>query len=123
MNKRAKGKKIELEFCKLLLKNRAMINRACPGTKWNRGTDLWDGRFDVEAILAKFPNLLCLFQISTRWKTGKERAHIEDFPSSPYRRIFMVRRKDNHPFEVKEWVGGEWMDFELYRLLGIRNRW
>ena len=102
MSARSKGKAIEFAWCKLLLKNGFIINRAAPGTKWNRNTDLWDGRFDVEAIAPKSDMMMHFFQIATRWKTGADRRHLETFPLSTTRRVYMVRKKDHEDFEIME---------------------
>jgi len=118
MNSRAKGKRIENEFMKLLLNRKFLVNPPVPGTKWNRQTDHWGGRFDVEAISTKHTEMTFLFQIATRWKTGETRRHIEDFPMSYARRVYMVRRKDGQSFEMKEYMGnGSWKDWDTAEFL------
>lgn len=102
MNTRTKGRRIEREFNELLKAHGYITNPCPPGSKWNRQTDHWDGRFDLEAFLpdAK-PEFFYLFQISTRWKTGKDREHLESFPHTPRIRVIMVRKQDRKGFELK----------------------
>lgn len=112
MNGRQKGKRIELEFRRLLESWGFLVNPTPPGSMWNKQTDHW-GRFDLEAIPSKRQEYTHYIQIATRWKAGEDRKYIESFPKSPYRRIFMVRKKDRRDFEMKEFLMGEWLELDL----------
>ena len=119
MNSRAKGRRIENEFMKLLTDHGFIVNPPVPSRKFNKQVDHWGGRFDVEAISLRYPEPTFFFQISTRWKCGNDRTHIEKFPASPSRRVYMVRRKDNSGFELKEYMGlPGWEDVAVASFLG-----
>lgn len=121
MNGRQKGRRIEKEFEDLLKQYGFLVNPTPAGTMFNRHTDHW-GMFDAEAISIIEPALTFLFQIATRWKCGQELKAIEQFPASPWRKVFMVRRKDRKEFELKEWVGGRWMDEGLTSFLNCYGK-
>lgn len=123
MNGRQKGKRIELEFRKMLESHGFLVNPTPPGTRFNLMTDHW-GLFDMEAIAPQHSEFTMFIQIATRWKSGQDLKEIEAFPHSPYRKIYMVRRKDNSPFELKEYVMHQWLDFDLdgfFKIYGNRK--
>lgn len=107
-----------MEFLSMLEGYGFLVNPPVPSQMWNKHVDHW-GRFDLEAIPLKHQELTFFIQIATRWKFGQQLKDIESFPKSLYRRVFMVRKKNYEPFEIKEYLMGAWIEHNLFDFLNM----
>lgn len=111
MNKSAKGSRIEREF-ETRLKKQGYVTHRAIRSKFNRN-DIW-GCFDVMAKHPKNKDKTWYFQLSTRWKYGKDRIEIESFPRGIWDMVFMVRKKDFQDFEYLHLTEDGWIKREDY---------
>lgn len=112
MNGAAKGTRLEREFENKLKAAGHVTHRAIK-SKFNRN-DIW-GCFDVMSKHPKAPDKTWYFQVSTRWKFGKDRIEIESFPKGIYDEVYMVRRKDNKDFEYMHLTSVGWTKLEGFK--------
>jgi hypothetical protein len=63
------------------------------------------GCFDIIAKHRKFKDYTYYFQIAAnRWKYGDDRKNMEDFPAGNYDYVYMVRKMDRKPYELKKLI-------------------
>lgn len=103
MNTVAKGTRLEREFGEVLKGNGYVIHRTTRSQF--HANDIW-GCFDIMAKHPDKADFTLYFQISTQWKSGKALKEIEAFPAGMYDKVYLVRKKDRQPFELKIHKGG-----------------
>lgn len=119
MSSVSKGSRLELEMTKLL-RSEGFDAHKTTRTRFS-ANDFW-GCFDIMAKHVADPDYTFYFQVSTRWKSGKDLDEIESFLKGAYDVVVLVRRADYSPFQYKIYSNGVWSSTDLAHIKAIASQ-